>query len=39
LFTKNKIKTEAGHQQLMPIILATWVAEVGKFMIGGQPGK
>jgi hypothetical protein len=33
------IKLQTGHQWLMPIILATWEAEIRRIMVQGQPGQ
>jgi hypothetical protein len=35
----NKSKQLAGLWWLMPVILATWEAEMGRIAIRGQPGK
>jgi hypothetical protein len=29
----------AGHQWLVPIIIATWEAEIGRIMIQGESGQ
>jgi hypothetical protein len=36
---QKKEKTVAGHQWLMPIMLATQEAEIRKIAVGSQPGK
>jgi hypothetical protein len=30
-------KNSAGHQQLTPVILVTWEAEIGRIMVQAQP--
>jgi hypothetical protein len=37
---RNNIwKKSAEHQWLIPIILATWEAEIGRIVVWGQLGK
>jgi hypothetical protein len=36
---KQKTKLLTWRWWLMPIILPTWETEIGRIMIGGQPGQ
>jgi hypothetical protein len=38
-FPKLKAALRGWVWCLMPIILATWEAEIGRIVVGGQPGQ
>jgi hypothetical protein len=38
LLFKNLV-SEGGHWCLMPVVLVTWEAGIGRIMVQGQPGQ